>query len=33
MPCEATNLAVTGALPVRLRYGYESPPDVGVTPG
>ena len=31
--CKTTNLAVAGTVPVRLRYGYESPPVAGVTPG
>jgi hypothetical protein len=25
IPCETTNLAVTGTVPVRLEYGYKSP--------
>jgi hypothetical protein len=33
IPCETTNLAVAGTVPVRLQYGYKSPPVAGVTPG
>jgi hypothetical protein len=29
IPCETTNLAVAGTVPVRLEYGYKSPPAPG----
>ena len=32
-PCKTSSLAVAGAVPVRLEYGYKSPQVAGVTPG
>lgn len=31
--CPAANLVVASTVPVRIRYGYKSPPVAGVTPG
>ena len=31
--CNTAELTTAGAVPVRPRYGYESPPVAGVTPG